>query len=203
MPCGSLNSHPIFHWDLFQPLKLEPHQKHQPSVPWTKCKLCLNIMLFRNMQHCQRIIHVEYAPYETSNIMTQKISQVGIPHNHMTRGKKRLAQKSLNYKHHNKKIPNNLGSHNKVRDMIKFEYHVSIINCCPSTFEHWMLCIRRLLKLFPFWDKKPHAFKTTCTMMCITSRLAVEDGSLPDFFYTSYPTYLWNYKKTSIRTFWK
>jgi hypothetical protein len=46
-------------------------------------------MLFKNFQHCQRIIHVVYAPYETSNVMTQKISEVGNPHNHMMRGKKK------------------------------------------------------------------------------------------------------------------
>jgi hypothetical protein len=88
-------------------------------------------MSLRNLQHCQRIFLVEYAPYETSNIMTQKINQASIPHNHMMRkkkGKKGLVQKSLNYKHHNTKIPNNLGYHNKVRDITKFEYHVSIVN---------------------------------------------------------------------------
>jgi hypothetical protein len=31
---------------------------------------------------------MEYALYETSNIMTQKISQASIPHNHMMKKKK-------------------------------------------------------------------------------------------------------------------
>jgi hypothetical protein len=61
---------------------------------------------------------MECASYETSNIMTKKISQASIPHNHMMKkkGKRRLAQKSLNHKHHNTKNPNNLGYHNKVRE---------------------------------------------------------------------------------------
>ncbi len=149
-PCGSLIhiqfSIEIF-FNLYQSfiksiniMSLEPNANYANSI-------------VQKYATCQRIIHVEYAPYETSNIMTQKISQVGIPHNHMMRGKKgkkRLAQKSLNYKHHNTKIPNNLGYHNKVKDMTKFEYHVSIIKCCPSTFEHWMLCIQRLLNFSHF-----------------------------------------------------